>query len=236
MQKDPSTYNSINNPLKLKVCGMGAPENILDVASISPNYLGFIFYEGSPRNFDTEIPKIPEEIKKTGVFVDASLEFVLNKIAQYHFQAIQLHGGETAEFCSELREEILKKEAPSEIEIIKVFSVKDDFNFSRLAEYEGLVDYFLFDTKGKNKGGNGYSFNWEILKDYPSTTPFFLSGGIGLEELESIKELISSFREKGKEHLLYAIDVNSRFETAPGEKDRNELQRFSNSLRDEQKR
>lgn len=234
MENPSSTYHPEVMSIQLKICGMGAPENILDVASIHPNYLGFIFYEGSPRNFDTEIPEIPANIKKTGVFVDASLEFILTKIARYNFQAIQLHGGETAEFCRALREEILKNEAPSEIEIIKVFSVKDKFDFSRLAEYEGLVDYFLFDTKGKNKGGNGYSFNWEILKNYPSNTPFFLSGGIGMEELKNIKELILFFRNKGKENLLYAVDVNSRFEKAPGVKDRKDLQRFSNSLREEQ--
>lgn len=231
MQEVKSKYNPEASPLKIKVCGMGAAENILDVASIKPDYLGFIFYPGSPRNFDTEIPSIPEGIKKTGVFVDASLEFILNKVAQYNFRAIQLHGKESAEFCKALRDDLKQRDAASETEIIKVFSVKDEFDFRRLKEYEGQVDYFLFDTKGKDKGGNGYTFDWKILKDYPSKTPFFLSGGIGIAELESIKELISFFRSKGKKNLLYAVDVNSKFEKTPGVKIIKDLQKFSIGLR-----
>lgn len=231
MQEISSTYPPEASPIKIKICGMGAPENILDVASLNPDYLGFIFYPDSPRNFETEIPELPGSIKKTGVFVDASLEFILNKVEQYNFQALQLHGKESAEFCKVLRNSLKQRDAASEIEIIKVFSVKDEFNFSRLKGYEGQVDFFLFDTKGKNKGGNGYTFDWKILKDYPSTTPFFLSGGIGLEELESIRKFISVFHKNGKEHLLYAVDINSKFELAPGEKNIEDLNKFSNSLK-----
>jgi len=92
-------------------------------------------------------------------------------------------------------------------EIIKVFSVDDTFDFQTIAEYESVCDYFLFDTKGKNHGGNGQTFNWELLKNYPSKKPFFLSGGIGLEQIETIKNMNLP---------IYAIDVNSKFETQPG--------------------
>ncbi len=215
------------NPLQLKVCGMGTPENILEVASLEPNYLGFIFYEASPRNFTGNIPPLPEEIKKTGVFVDATPEFIQEKIKEFDLEAIQLHGEESANFCQKLKSEIPKEKR---IELIKVFSIQETFDFERLRPYEAIVDLFLFDTKGENKGGNGEVFNWEILKGYPSSTPFILSGGIGLEEVEGIKVLLSHFQKSGKNDLLYGIDVNSKFETAPGHKDKLPLKKFKNEI------
>ena len=217
--------------VKLKICGMGAPENISEIASLEPDYLGFIFYENSPRNFIYEIPEISERIIKTGVFVNASESFIIDKIRKYNLGAIQLHGGEDAEFCQQLK---LKLEAsginPSP-EIIKVFSIKDEFDFRALEEFEEIADYFLFDTKGENKGGNGYAFNWDILKDYPSSTPFFLSGGIGNESLKELKSLIDVFKENGKAELLYAVDVNSKFEISPAVKDIKMLEKFNAELR-----
>lgn len=190
--------------LKLKICGMKFPENIGQVAALQPDYMGFIFFENSPRNFDTEIPQLNEGIIKTGVFVNASAEFILTQARKHKLQAIQLHGQESAELCA-----VLKAEG---LEVIKVFSVKDSFDFNILQPYEGKVDFFLFDTKGKAEGGNGVTFDWEILKKYPSETPFFLSGGIGLQEVSRLKDL--QFPK-----TFYGIDVNSRFETKPGYKD-----------------
>ena len=208
--------------LKIKICGMKHPENIKDVASLEPDYLGFIFYKKSPRFFDAKISGIPNSIKRTGVFVDASVDFILEKTKTHQLQAIQLHGDETPEFCKELRIVL----TGMDIEVIKVFSIANNFDYQLLEPYEGIVDYFLFDTKGKNKGGNGVTFNWEVLKSYPSTTPFFLSGGIGINETEEIQELINYFLNIGKSNLLYAIDVNSKFETEPGLKDVKALNDF----------
>ncbi len=177
--------------MKLKVCGMRETENILDVANLQPDYMGLIFYEKSPRFVENAIPEISSNIKKTGVFVNATLDFILKKAHDYKLKAIQLHGEESSEFCKELKSALNK-----EIEIIKVFSIKESFNFEELAPYEGIVDFFLFDTKGKNKGGNGMVFNWNVLKEYPSKTPFFLSGGIGLEEIEEIRSLHTYFQER----------------------------------------
>lgn len=185
--------------MKLKICGMKYPENIQQTAQLLPDYLGFIFFEKSARFFDGELPEIPKSIQKVGVFVNASLDDILSKIKQYDLQLVQLHGNETREFC-----DILKH---INVDIIKVFSVGDDFDFEVIRPYESVCDYFLFDTKGPLHGGNGVTFNWEILKHYPSKKPFFLSGGIGLGDIEKIKELNLP---------LYAIDVNSKFETAPG--------------------
>ncbi|MHA7058321.1 phosphoribosylanthranilate isomerase [Aquimarina sp. M1] len=213
--------------MKLKVCGMKYQENIEAVAALQPDYLGFIFYEKSPRNFDTWIPQIPDSIIKTGVFVDALISFVLEKVKKYNFRAIQLHGNESAAYCKELKTRCLpaldkrsNMKQNNQIEIIKVFSIKDQFDFDILKPYEGVVDYFLFDTKGKAKGGNGYAFDWNVLQNYHAATPFILSGGIGLQETEKIKEIL------GTDLPLYAIDVNSKFEIEPGLKNIHDLKKF----------
>ncbi|RXR19163.1 phosphoribosylanthranilate isomerase [Flavobacterium amnicola] len=192
--------------MKLKICGMKYPNNILETAQLKPDYLGFIFYEKSPRYFYGGLPTINPSIQKVGVFVNASLEEILAKIKQYDLQIIQLHGNESPEFCHLLKH--------INTTIIKVFAVDDAFEFSQIYPYESVCDYFLFDTKGKNPGGNGTSFNWQLLQQYPSKKPFFLSGGIGLEDIEKIKQLNLP---------IHAIDVNSKFESLPGLKNRQQL-------------
>lgn len=210
--------------LKLKVCGMGDPDNILEVASVKPDYLGFIFYENSPRNFKGSIPELPAEIKKTAVFVNSTLDFIIAKIKEYQFSAVQLHGEETMEFCRELKENLFQQ--AKKVEIIKVFSVDENFDFSELTEYEEFVDFFLFDTKGRNRGGNGISFDWKVLYNYPSSTPFFLSGGIGPEQISEIKDFSKKLQALRKGDCLYGIDVNSKFEISPGFKNIKNLQFF----------
>ncbi|AWG22149.1 N-(5'-phosphoribosyl)anthranilate isomerase [Flavobacterium faecale] len=199
--------------MKIKVCGMKYPDNILELATLLPDYMGFIFWERSARYFDGVIPKLPESIKKTGVFVNETVEGILAKVSQHDLQAVQLHGKESVAFCSELRSKLKNR-----IEIIKVFSILDDFNFEVLNPYESVCDYFLFDTKGKLPGGNGSTFDWTVLKNYPSTKPFFLSGGIGLDEMEDVSEIM-------KTNLpIHAIDLNSKFEIEPGLKNIEALQ------------
>ncbi len=204
----------------LKVCGMKFTENIQQVAELQPNYLGFIFYEKSPRNFEGIIPDLPKGIKKVGVFVNEYVEIVVSLIEEYKLDAVQLHGDESVAYIKELKQHLPK------VEIIKVFGIKDEFNFEVLKPYEEVVDYFLFDTKGKERGGNGEVFNWGILKNYNSTKPYFLSGGIGLE---GIDELQSFFKRKTSQYC-YAIDVNSKFETKPGVKSVEKLQKFKEIL------
>ncbi len=218
----------------LKICGMKHQENILAVAALQPDYLGFIFYEKSARFFDGEIPDLPKNIKKVGVFVDASVEYILKKVIEYDLQAVQLHGNESPEFCEVLlRHPVPKSREYSgshQTEIIKVFSIKDTFNFSVLKAYEEVCDYFLFDTKGKKPGGNGYTFNWEVLKEYPSTKPYFLSGGIGLEEVDNILSFLRRQPRNFGAKYCYAIDVNSKFEIKPGLKDIDKLKEFKKNL------
>lgn len=200
-----SPYSLARDGVAIKICGMKYPDNILEVGSLLPDYMGFIFWEKSARYFDGLIPTLPKSIKKVGVFVNETVVNIIEKVVKYDLQAVQLHGKESVDFCVELRNKL-----PKGIEIIKVFSIQDEFDFSILQPFEGLCDYFLFDTKGKLPGGNGTTFDWKVLKEYPSKKPFFLSGGIGPEELEAVEEII-------KTNLpVYAIDVNSKFEIEPG--------------------
>jgi len=227
--------------MKLKVCGMKYVENIQQIAELQPDYLGFIFYEKSKRNFEGIIPDLPNTIKKTGVFVNEHLEIVISLIEEYRLDSVQLHGDESVAYVAELKQHLAERRtlfieenksikkrknqhyiSKNEIEIIKVFGIKDSFNFSVLEPYLDVVDFFLFDTKGAARGGNGVKFDWTVLENYPYKKPFFLSGGIGLEDVEQIQTI-------RKTNLpIYALDVNSKFESKPGLKNSNEVKNFKN--------
>ena len=202
--------------MKLKVCGMREAENIAQLGLMQPDYMGFIFWAPSSRYVDISTPTLPSSIKKTGVFVNASVDYIQSIIKAHDLQAVQLHGDETPNYCALVK--------GFGVEVIKAFSIKDSVDFSELALYETSCDFFLFDTKGELPGGNGYGFDWSLLADYPLTKPFFLSGGIGPEHIKQIKALF-------KTNLpLYAIDVNSKFELAPAQKNIDTLKQFKNEL------
>ncbi len=210
-----------NKKIRLKICGTRYADNMADLAALLPDYLGFIFYPASPRYMaetlqPADLQTLPATIKKTGVFVNASPEEMIQTAQQYHLQALQLHGSESPEHCARL-----KKEG---FEVLKVFSLGDEnFDFNLLEAYTPFVDYFLFDTKGKYHGGNGQSFNWQQLNSYQGSTPFFLSGGISLENISRIAEVAHP--------ALYGIDVNSLFETEPGRKDVQKLQQLKGFIK-----
>jgi phosphoribosylanthranilate isomerase len=205
--------------MKLKVCGMKYIENIKSIADLNPDYLGFIFYVHSKRNFTGLLPELPKHIKKTGVFVNEDLAIVTSLQKKYQLQAIQLHGDESVEYLKKLKTQISNK-----VEIIKVIGVKDTVNFEALRPFVKEVDYFLFDTKGKNRGGNGIQFDWSILHAYPFSTPFFLSGGIGPNDLGAIQKV------KHSGLPIYAVDINSKFEDNTGLKNRDKVINFKNQL------
>ena len=199
--------------MKLKICGMKNPQNIIEVAALLPDFMGFIFWEKSPRFFTGTLPELPKSIKKVGVFVDATLEEIQFEISKHDLDLIQLHGNESPIFCRQLQEQ--------NIPVIKAFAIDAHFDLEWLSPYEHVTDYYLFDTKGPNPGGNGQQFDWNILKDYKSQKPVFLSGGIDIESMEALKNL----------HFpLFAIDVNSRFETDPGLKSTSLLHQFKSQL------
>jgi len=217
-------------------------ENIQAVAALQPDYLGFIFYEKSKRNFEGIVPELPNQIKKVGVFVNEHLEIVTSLVEEYQLDAVQLHGDESVEYIQLLKENLLQAELVlashknvskknrgknkknlNQVQVIKVFGIKDEFNFDVLKPYLEVVDYFLFDTKGKERGGNGISFNWNVLKDYPFAKPYFLSGGIGLENSDA---LLSFLQNKEFKYCI-ALDVNSKFEDVPGLKSVEKLKEFN---------
>ena len=200
--------------MNFKVCGLKHPENIKQTAELKPNYMGFIFYPQSKRfvGEDFIIPAIPSEIKKVGVFVNASATYIIDKIDQYKLDLIQLHGDEKPDFC-----EVFNHLIP----VIKAFGIDESFDFKKLEAYKECCSYFLFDTKTTEYGGSGKSFDKKILEKYDNSIPFFLSGGLGLEEVE---KLVS---EKSK---IYAIDVNSKFEIEPGLKDIKKLKQLADEL------
>jgi len=220
--------------MKVKVCGMKYMENMEAVSVLKPDYMGFIFWEPSKRFFTGSIPTLPSSIKRVGVFVDATVDEIIEKVVQVPLDLIQLHGEESAPFCAQLREELqlLEKEhqrTNGTYKIIKTFSVGTSFTFENLKPYEPYCDYFLFDTKGPLPGGNGYTFDWELLRSYRSGVPFFLSGGIGLTDIPQLSEFLASpLAQK-----CHAIDVNSKFEKSPGLKNTKDLQTFINKLQKE---
>ena len=170
--------------MKLKVCGMRLPENIKALTALNPDYMGFIFWAPSSRFVDSSTPPLSKEIKKTGVFVDASLDYIETIIKDHNLQAVQLHGKENPEYCSYIKN--------LDVEVIKAFSVKDHFDFSSLDPYESACDFYLYQRENTK-----------------------------IEEKLELKKI---------DLPLYAIDVNSKFETAPGVKKIDELEQFKNEL------
>ncbi len=206
--------------MKIKICGLKFESNILGLSKLEPDYMGFIFWEKSKRLVIGSTPNLSQtKIKKTGVFVNADFEKIRDKVRVHKLEAIQLHGLESPEFCEKIKN--------LGVEIIKAFSIDENFTFNILEKYELCSDYFLFDTKGKSPGGNGISFDWEILRNYKYKKKFFLSGGIGIESINAIKKI------KNLSLPLFCVDINSRFELNPGEKNIELIKSFKNSLENE---
>ena len=198
---------------------MKYPENIQAVASLMPDYMGFIFYEKSGRyvqDLTFESLSLPEEIKKTGVFVNVSSEKITQIATTYRLDAIQLHGNETPEDCSFLREK--------GFEIIKSFSIKEKEDLLRTAPYSSSCDFLLFDTPTAQYGGSGKKFDWSMLQHYHGETSFFLSGGIAPEDVDEVL--------KFNHPSFYGIDINSRFEIKPGMKDFQQVKKFIFNIRE----
>lgn len=201
--------------LKLKVCGMREPANITEVAALNPDYMGFIFYFKSSRFVEMMVFYVAQRLKQQGiepvaVFVNPSVAYVLHIREKYGFTHVQLHGRETPQTCAELKSMSLK--------VWKAFSVENAEDLKKTEDYEGTCSHYLFDTKSNLPGGSGKQFDWSILDNYRGETPFFLSGGIGPDDVNRIKAFAHP--------KLVGIDVNSKFETRPAHKDAELLKSF----------
>jgi phosphoribosylanthranilate isomerase len=202
----------------IKVCGMRDSQNIQEVASLKPDFLGFIFYPKSPRYAATVdkavLAALPSSIKKVGVFVNESVELMRQTAQEFGLDALQLHGVETPLQCLQLREEGYT--------ILKAFSIAEEANFEIIEDYDDCCDYFLFDTKTPQHGGSGQKFDWILLENYKGTTPFFLSGGIDLDDAEAIKNI--------NHPQFVGVDINSRFEIESALKDVGKITQFISKL------
>jgi phosphoribosylanthranilate isomerase len=195
----------------IKTCGMRDADNIRAVSELRIDWMGFIFWAPSSRYVSEKPSFLPTRQKRVGVFVDARIEEVKSKADEYALDLIQLHGSESPAFCEWLK-------ANSRQQLIKAFNIATQEDLEQTIPYEGLVDYFLFDTKAKMVGGNGTQFDWSVLSAYQGNTPFLLSGGIGPDDAEKVRNF--------HHPQLAGIDLNSRFELSPALKDIEKLKQF----------
>ena len=196
---------------------MREADNIREVEALGIDMMGFIFWPKSSRYVSQRPDYLPKRVKRVGVFVDEEPEQVRRLAGEYGLDYIQLHGHEMPEVISYLRTPALPHPR-----IIKAFNISTEEDLLQTKPYEGLVDYFLFDAKGKSVGGNGEKFNWDVLDAYQGNTPFLLSGGIGPDDAERVNAF---YHPK-----CIGIDLNSRFELAPGLKDIAKLKEFISNL------
>lgn len=193
---------------------MREAENIRAVEQLGVDMIGFIFYPKSPRCI-CELPAyLPVNALRVGVFVNEEKQAIEMYADRFGLDYIQLHGHESPEYCRSLQSAGLK--------LIKAFSIARAKDLQRVHEYEGICHYFLFDTKCEQHGGSGNQFDWELLHHYRGQTPFLLSGGINMYSAQALKEF---------DHpCLVGVDINSRFERKPGEKDVERIGRFKDTL------
>lgn len=226
--------------LLIKVCGMRHPDNIRAVSQLPIDYMGLIFYPKSSRYVGMSssgtglLPDIADKaisglgnttvssyINKVGVFVNASAQDIITHVVNFRLDAIQLHGSETSTFIRNLKATLIPDICPK-IKFFKAISIASAEDFGKCSQYEGVVDMFVFDTKCAGHGGSGRQFDWSVLDGYKGNTPFLLSGGIGFEDAERIKNI--------RHPRLAGIDLNSRFELEPGLKDVELLKTFINKI------
>ena len=208
--------------MNIKVCGITEMKQLQQLDGLDIDFAGLIFYKESPRYIGekiskTELKNTDFDLKKVGVFVNPEMIDVLDAIDDYGLDAVQLHGDESPEMCEDLS---------SEVEVIKAFRVSDGVDIDKLvAPYDAVCDYYLFDTGGLKEsfGGTGQQFDWNILSKAKIEKPFFLSGGIGVEDAAKVKAF--------KHPDLFGVDINSKFETSPGVKDMSKVLQFKMAMK-----
>ena len=208
--------------MNIKVCGITQLKQLQQLDGLDIDFAGLIFYKDSPRYMGDTIAKedlknSDFELKKVGVFVNPEMIDVLDAIDDYGLDVVQLHGDESAEMCEDLS---------SEVEVIKAFRITEDEDIDKLvAPYDAVCDYYLFDTGGlaESFGGTGKQFDWSILTKAKIEKPFFLSGGIGLDDVAKLKTF--------KHPDFYSVDINSKFEKEPGVKDMAAVLQFRQGLK-----
>jgi phosphoribosylanthranilate isomerase len=215
--------------MRLKVCGMTEPAQVDALEKMEVTFAGFIFYPKSPRyalrHMTTMQIKAFKTINKVGVFVNASVDEIKYMVDECRLQMVQLHGDETPKFCEKIADYI---------SVVKAFRIAEGDNIEyKINEYMDICDMFLFDTQPltqgaeKTFGGTGKKFNWDLLRQVNVGKPYFLSGGIGPDDVKEVQQ----FMQEPAAKALFALDVNSKFETSPGVKDMSKVSKFYNEIR-----
>lgn len=211
----------LHKDMLIKVCGNCRPDNIASVATLTPMLMGFIFYDGSPRSAiglePAVVKALPPFIRPIGVFVDAAEDEILDTVSHYGMRIVQLHGNESVGMITNLKEHGLT--------VFRAVSPDPDAPdpWAHIRETAEAADMLVIDTPSPSHGGTGRKWDWELLESYPFDTPYLISGGIGPDDIPAV---IAAMRPP-----MAGIDINSRFETAPGLKDLNTLIRFTTELR-----
>jgi len=199
----------------LKICGMRDAKNIHAIEQMDIDWMGFIFYSGSPRYVGETIHYLPTKVKQVGVFVNKKYDEIIRIAKKYDLTHLQLHGNESPKDCLLLRNEGYL--------VIKAISIKAAKDLTQIKPYESCVNCFIFDTKSVLRGGSGKKFDWSILNKYQGGKPFILSGGISPDSISQLKKV--------KHPSLIGYDLNSQFEITPGLKDIKKLSAFIQSIR-----
>jgi len=209
--------------MRVKVCGMTQPAQVEALEKLGVAFSGFIFYQKSPRyvlrHMTTQQIRAFKNINKVGVFVNANADDVISMVDECRLHMVQLHGDETPKYCEKIADYI---------SVVKVFRIGEQDNIEwKIRDYMDVCDMFLFDTAGSGYGGTGKKFDWNLLKDVYVGKPYFLSGGIDPDDASEIKK----FSETKAGKALFALDINSKFETSPGVKDISKIEKFLNVVK-----
>lgn len=203
--------------MQFKVCGITDITQAHALEALGVQYIGFIFYPASKRYVLGKLSLSdvanfkPVGAKKVGVFVNMELNELLQVVQSAGLDMVQLHGDETPEYCAAVRAQV------QTVKVFRVGAAVPDF-----APFENVVDYFLFDTDSALYGGTGQHFNWELIKGSPIPKPYFLSGGIGPNDIQGVQVMEKT--KAGKS--LLALDINSQFELEPGIKNLEKIKTF----------
>jgi phosphoribosylanthranilate isomerase len=231
MSNSANNNDSKNSPLgdggkrfRIKVCGLTNANQVRQFNELGIEFAGFNFYKRSPRYVhktmpSTAIKKIRGKINKVGVFVDEDADELLQTVDDCGLYLVQLHGNESPRYCEKIS---------NYISVIKVFRLSDDDNVEwKIKDYYDAADMFMFDTETTSFGGSGKKFNWQILKDLKINKPFFLAGGISVDDADELKK----FAQQPVANDLFAVDINSKFEVMPGVKDVELVKGFKKKLK-----
>lgn len=211
--------------MRVKVCGMTQIDQVEKLEELGATFAGFIFYPKSPRYvlryLNTSQLKRENNINKVGVFVNAGADEVLQMVDECRLHMVQLHGDETPKYCERIADYV---------SVVKAFRLSDNDSIEWMVKpYMEVCDMFLFDTMGVGYGGTGKKFDWQLLKGQNIGKPFFLSGGIEPGDDTALK----AFEQQPEATGLFAIDINSRFESSPGVKDLKKVKQFITRLNGE---